>query len=439
MFEGDESMKKHYNILSLMMALVMMLSSVLTVSAAKDPASEFFDTMKKVKTTRQFHAVSTVKYHIEATEGDEMLALMSDLMNGLEAKVETKVRNKEFYTAMALTFDGDEVIDFNFFFNKELVRVEIPQLHDKTFYLEWKDTFKLIRKFDPSFTFPQISLDDYKKLIDFKKSVEYKAIDFAKYENLIKDHLKGNVEKAKDTVDVKIKDGDEETTYKCDEFTLSLDQNEIMTMYFEIIREVLKDDEVKAFLKAKYSELVDILLATKDFEDLGLNKAELGLSRLNFDENYDEAREEILAMLDQMDELLAAVGTSQQATVDMKIFIDKENGRARKLVQSSSSSVSQGGMNLTIGAEVVQEYIKYSGVKIDLPKLTEKNSINVVDIDESTAPLLLQEVQAKVMTSLQESKGLSKLVEKATLIQQKIMEEQMKQYEAMMEAQLIEE
>jgi hypothetical protein len=274
---------------------------------------------------------------------------------------------------------------------------------DNTFVLSKKDIFDMIYA-ESEVDLNALNLDKYIDILKMENDPLFKAFmkDTKVYESILRDNLK-SLEKIGKT-DVLLSNG---KTIKCDTLELSLTMDEMTMLAIDIFNEAKADAELKALVKGKMIEVLNLLISSEDYILLKIELEEITTAIQDIETNFEELwnstfDEMIFAYQDAQYELGKTM--SNDSNYVIRFAIDSKYN-LRKM--DYSTSVMGIGMEQSITYNAFNEDVKIDEV------LDPEKTVNIKQIieDEVYASEIGMEMLDQGLTNIIEGEALGLIMD----------------------------
>ena len=215
-----------------------------------------------------------------------MAAMFNKVAFTGDVKMKMDLEAKKFYLKenMALNYGDKPLLKMGISLDDEQLLASSDTFTDKTFVLSKKDIFDMINA-ETDIDLNALDLDKYIDILIMEDDPLYKALvkDTKGYETIIRDGLKSLKKTGKS--DVTLSNG---KTIKCDTLELSLTMDEMTKLAIDVFNEAKSDVELKALVKGKMLEALNLLITSEDYILLKMDAAEITSAIEDIEANFDE-------------------------------------------------------------------------------------------------------------------------------------------------------
>ncbi|HBJ2611179.1 TPA: zinc ribbon domain-containing protein [Clostridium botulinum] len=288
----------------------------------KNPANWLVYAADKCKKSDTLDTVSDFKIK-SAAESQEFMNY-KDIENIIEQctlRVNNKINKKtnERYSKVSLIYKEENILNGEFYSNKEYMAISMPQLYKDIMYIKWEDVNKLINNNKENKDISEtIDPKNYENVLNIKKSKYYDNVngDYKEFfYNIMDDYVKRG-----DKVDIVTKQEDKEKTIKCDEIVVHLDNERIIKILNAFFQKMSKDENLKLLVRDKVFEFLSTVQKNQDLNKFNLSKEDADNIKRDFDSEYDSFMKE-LSHVEKIDKK-ASNGKINSLT---KVKIDSRN------------------------------------------------------------------------------------------------------------------
>lgn len=187
--------------------------------------------------------------------------------------------------------------------NEKGIGMNSPMASSKSVVLTKDALFELIKS-ETGNDFSQVDYKKYIQTMNLKKDPLFKAFakDYKGYEAILREKLT-MLEKGPAT-SVTLSDG---KTVQCDTILLEMTYAELMDLYNALLNEAKYDLELKALVKGKILENMNLLLTSEDYKLFDMQASDLVSAieavEADFDETWELAIQEILDVYAQVEDM----------------------------------------------------------------------------------------------------------------------------------------
>ncbi len=405
---------------AIVLVLAVIAATFIAFGAKKTyiPINDDFDKLGnayiKSALLRSYESEQDLKYEITEI-GDELgiapeqAKMIKDFVNGLKLNMKAKkaVENKKdiFELNMDLLVDDSSFVRLNTYVDDEMMVLELPGLYEKKIYVKWNDIDTILTKIDPSIN-EEINIEDYKRLFAPENLGKLKDVKGLEYYKVIKDALKqGLVVKENETV--KLMEAGKEVSYPCDNYELTVKQDDMLKLTQNIMNKLLEDKNIKEFTKDKVNEIVDVLVKNGDYKIFGLTEEDLKEFKENFNKDYDTEYEKLVKEAKEgiNKTMIEAAGQDATTSTTKYTFAIDKNNDIRKI--SAEQIMTTAGMSLKMATSgTVSNPNK--AVKIVKPDL--KDALNLAEMTEQQYMEMAQQIGMSIYGEAMKKPSIQKIV-----------------------------
>ncbi len=311
---------------------------------------------------------------------------------------------KEFYLKENLSFDyaDKSMLNLGMGLTQEQLAIDSKTLYNKSFTMSKAELFQLIKD-ESGIDLSELHFNKYIDLLKMEKDPLYKALvkNYKGYEKILREGLV-NLEKG-DKVNVTLSDG---KTIKCDELKVSLTMDEMLKLYIDLLNEAKTDENLKALIKSKTIEVLNLVISSEDYVLLQLEKSDIEAAieeiDTNFDIEWNKAIEEMVTTYQdaqyQLSQALVDTGA-----YDIKIAIDGKYN-----IRQMSYSFDMMGFKMA-------QSIVYNAYDADVKTealVAPQDSISIMSLveDEALATEIGYDIVDQGLTNVIEGEALNQLM-----------------------------
>lgn len=318
--------------------------------------------------------------------------------------MKSDIDKKEFYLKENLSLDyaDKSMLNLGMGLTQEQLAIESKALYNKSFTMSKAELFQLIKD-ESGIDLSELHFNKYIDLLKMEKDPLYKALvkNYKGYEKIIRESLV-NLEKG-EKVNVTLSDG---KTVKCDELKVSLTMDEILKLYIDLLNEAKTDENLKALIKSKTIEVLNLVISSEDYTLLQLEKSDIETAieeiDTNFDIEWNKAIEELVTTYQDAQYQLnqAVVDTG---SYDIKIAIDGKYN-----IRQISYSFDMIGIKM-------EQSIVYNAYDADVKTealVAPQDSISIMTLveDEALATEIGYDIVDQGLTNVIEGDALNQLM-----------------------------
>lgn len=387
----------HFGIIAVVVVVSLLTGSYFTFgkNLFASPARKTFISMAKVAGADAVDSETVIKLKLNGASGENLLlkSIADDLALKINSKSDKAKSQGEF--KFSLVMKKQTILDVDIYANQDIVVINSQGLLDKPLYLNTKDVNKLTGQETSENS--KVDLKKYESFFkDLSKSSDYKAV-VKKYSTFFEDVL-GDFTQKTGATDVNIVENGKERTIKCDETTVTIDENFVKKVVKGLLERVSTDNKLKALVKDKVNEFYKLAEKNGDLEKFQLDSDTFKESLKNFDTEWDKAMEELKSNLDNMDKELSALKLNSTA----KFKIDSNN-RLRQLtydIDGGSTIGSAFGMPGVSGSVVIETTFNAFNGDVKLNKPSTDGAQNMAEMDQYELMDLMGRIQDKLQNIL---------------------------------------
>ncbi len=203
-----------------------------------------------------------------------------------DVKWKMDLDSKELYLkeAMSLNYGDKPLLKMGVSLYDEQLLAYSETFSDKTFVMSKKDIFDMIYA-ESEVDLNALNMDKYIDILNMENDPLYKALmkDTKGYETILRDGLKSLKKVGKS--DVVLSNG---KTIKCDTLEMSLTMDEMTKLAIDVFNEAKADAELKALVKGKMIEVLNLMISSEDYILLKIDAAEITTAIEDIEANFDE-------------------------------------------------------------------------------------------------------------------------------------------------------
>ncbi len=305
--------------------------------------------------------------------------------------------------AMALNYGEKPLLKMGVSLFEEQLLAYSETLTDKTFVMSKKDIFDLINE-GSDVDLNQLNLDKYIDILNMEKEPLYKAFmkDTKGYETIVREGLKSLKKTGKS--EVTLSNG---KTLNCDTLEMTLTMDEMTKLAIDGFNEAKTDVELKALVKGKMLEVLNLMITSGDAALLKIETAEITAAieeiETNFEELWNSSLDEMIASYQDVQYELSQT-MSNASNYVIRFAIDSKYNM-RKMDYSTSI--------MGIGIEQSITYNAYNkDVKIDEVLNPEKTiSVKQIAEDDAYASEIATEMLDLGLTNVIDSEALALIMD----------------------------
>lgn len=187
--------------------------------------------------------------------------------------------------------------------NEKGIGINSPMVSSKSVVLTKEAFFDLIEN-ETGNDFSQVDYKKYIQTMNLKKDPLFKAFakDYKGYETILREKL--SMLKKGPSTTVTLSDG---KTVQCDTILLDMTYAELMDLYNALLNEAKYDLELKALVKGKILENMNLLLTSEDYKLFDLQESDLVSAietvEADFDATWEMGIQEILDVYAQVEDM----------------------------------------------------------------------------------------------------------------------------------------
>lgn len=343
-----------------------------------------------------------------SADPEAMAKFVSSLVNKLAISghvvMKSDIEKNEFFLKEDLSLDyaDKSMLNFGMGLTQEQLAIESKTLYNKSFTMSKAELFQLIKD-ESGIDLSALQFNKYIDLFKMEKDPLYKALvkNYKGYETILRDGLV-NLEKG-EKVNVTLSDG---KTVKCDELKVSLTMDEMLKLYIDLLNEAKTDENLKALIKSKTIEVLNLVISSEDYILLQLEKADIEKAiediDTNFDTEWNKAMEEMVTTYQdaqyQLNQALVETGA-----YDIKVAIDGKYN-----IRQMSYSFDMMGFKM-------EQNIVYNAYDADVKTdalVAPQDSISIMSLveDEALATELGYDIVDQGLTNVIEGEALNQLM-----------------------------
>jgi len=363
--------------------------------AGSTPVNKTLTAVGKLNDYDAIDMTTKIKLKADGMQG----AIFDDLAFVINTKGNQKSKTGSF--DIGVTFKDSSIATINAYYDEKVVILRSEELFEDTLYVNIEDLKDLLEEAnleDIAGSANSINTEAYKKFgEDLVKDKNFKAVQ-DNYEKFLKKNLNDFI-KSKGKVDVKVVEGGKEKTIKCEELTLTVNKEFVSKVVLGLAKEVSEDKNLKALVKEKLPELIDLANENGVLEAANFDMDEYEEFMENFDKNWDDAMKELKSNLE---------GNTVKENIEKMNFnyevglkIDDKN-RLRQFV----FDIDMGNMGNAITTSQSKLGISIEGtfnafdkdVVINKPSID--GAVNLAEMDEMEMISLIGEIQENLQKVL---------------------------------------
>lgn len=353
-------------------------------------------------------AAMTSNMMMISADPEAMATFVTALVNNvtIDGKIVYKLDSKNaafhLFESMDLNYAGKSLIDFAFGIDQEQMVIKSNTLYDKGFVMTKSELFDMINE-EEGVDLNKIEIQKYIDALNLENDPNYKAFtkDIKGYENSIRAFLAG-LEKG-DSITVTLEDG---SKVKCDTLKMTVTYDQIIDLYIDLMNEARNDDELKALVKSKAIELMNLVLSSGDYEVMGIDKTELETAITDFDTNFDTewntGLDEAMAMYQDM-KVQMSTALVTDINYDITVAIDKD-------YQIRQMAYAMDMMGISMAQTVT--FNAFDGDVVPETLATPENSVSILALseDEDLAAKTGYDIMDQGLTNIIEGEALNTLM-----------------------------
>jgi len=311
-------------------------------------------------------------------------------------------KDKTFYLSEKASFNyaDQSLFSFGGSLSNDQLRIGSETLMDKSFVMTKDELFDLIKQ-EGDIDLSQINYDKYIDLLDMEKDPLYKAF--------VKD-IENYIDIARVALDPMVKGEDKEVTLsdgktiKCDVLELSISYEDMLRTYIDLMTEAKSDVELKALVKGKMIEALNLMITSEDYLLLQIESEEITAAiqelETNFDATWISSIDELIYVYQDMQYQTASLVTepmSYSFAIDSKYNL-------RQVVTSVNT--------MGIGVYQTMTYNAY-GKDVKMDEVSESDeTISIMEMvnDPEYATTVGTELVDQGLTNIIEGEALSLLM-----------------------------
>lgn len=389
----------------LMLFLVLGITGYAFIN--KDPVDRVLMSYKNLFEADEYEAVTTIKYDIKSSIQDDSINLVANMIEDAEIVVTTQKKDDQQYAVLEMNYEDEELLTMDVFLNKEYIAINIPIIYDEMFFVKWEELDEMVETLNEEFymDIPELEYMEYVKVLNVEDSEEFKAIDQKKYYQFIKEYYEDKITKGS-RVDVTYMDDKKEKQVKCREYIITQDMDDVEDLTLELFEMLIEDEQVEELLVVKVNEFLDVLMETKDYENLYLTEDDLEDARDEFEDSYEEGMETIHEEAENSFDI-SQEGVDQENTTIYRIDL---NNRIRSTTVESEMKIEQYGDYVKVNMTTETIYNKFKDVSIDAPDIEDDDAIDLADINEQDVMIISNEIQANITKIIMKNEAFQGLM-----------------------------
>lgn len=322
-----------------------------------------------------------------------------------DVKWKMDLEAKDFYlkNAMALNYGEKPLMKLGVSLYEDQLLAYSDTFTDKTFTMSKKDIFDMIYS-ESEIDLNAIDLDKYIDILNMKDDPLYKSFikDNKGYEAIVREGLKSLKKTGKS--EVTLSNG---KSVKCDTLEMSLTMDEMTKLFIDVFNEAKADAELKALVKGKMIEALNLMLTSEDYLLLKMEKADVTTAleeiETGFEELWNSTFDEMIFAYQDMQYELSKTPTSN-STYNVRFAIDNKYN-IRQI--GYATSVMGIGFEQTVIYNAFNEDVKIEEV-IDPEKTV---SIKEITEDEGYASEIGMELLDNGLTNIIDSEALTMIMD----------------------------
>ncbi|WP_105616873.1 zinc-ribbon domain-containing protein [Vallitalea okinawensis] len=373
----------------------------------KDPVDRVLLSYKNLFEADEYEAVTTITYDVKSSIQDDTMNLVVNMIEDSDIVVTTQKKDDQQYAILEMNYDEEEIFTMDVFVNKEYIAVNIPIIYDEMFFVKWEELDEMVETLNEEFymDIPELEYLEYVKIFNVEDSKEFNAIDQKKYYNFIKGYYEGKITKGS-LVDVTYTEGKKEKEVKCREYTVTQDIKDVEDLTLELFEMLIEDEEVEALLVAKFNEFLDVLVDTKDYENLYITEDEIEDARDEFDDNYEEGMESLLEGMEYGFDMNEEEIEQDNTTI---YRIDRNN-RIRSITVENEMKIDQYGDYVKVNMTTETVYNKFKNISLDIPDIEDDDAVDLADINEQDLMVISNEIEANIGKIIMKNEAFQSLM-----------------------------
>ncbi|MCT4597921.1 MAG: hypothetical protein N4A50_08630 [Vallitalea sp.] len=388
-------------------AIVAILALLSFLTFGKDLLDNRSDEDKLVDAYKKLYTANTVDmtykmkisdYELPAID-DPQVQLVTNMIKDVNFDLNVKYNKDEhiFQGELDVNLQDTSLVNAYIYGDKELIGINIPFIHDKTFYVTWDS---VISKLNEEIGL-EINWKDYLELLNPDTYSTIDKINTEEYMNMYTDFMKellGTVT----TETVKINDD----SVSCSKYPMELDYAKTFEFGMKVLDKMATDENVKAFVYEVIDKVVEKVIANEDYVVMNLTKEEIEESVNKFKDEYEELLSDldgktILEKISEMDGMqhknlskeLFDQFDKMGITVKSNIYVDNKTN-IRKVNVTEEIDNSEVGIKFGIEADMIVNSINKS---IEFDGVDKEKAINVLELSEEEMQQIMTEIQANVL------------------------------------------
>lgn len=333
-----------------------------------------------------YDITGTIKHHIEDPTIENTSVI--DLADGIVTNYEIKIDEHDRYINLRSAYKGHNLINFELVDNDSKVGIKEKDFDNKYVMMDLSKLHETLEKLEIDATdINDISKFHRCEFFDISKEVRKNiASKYIKHVNELiprRDYTKQK------NVEIDIQD----TTYKCNVYSLKVPGEELRTLYLRILKELKQDDVTLDLIIEKYNMadaykkditkeelIVELDRIINEVESRGPDLGELEINV--YENNSRTLRTEIKKdKINNVDSIcIDVLKDKNNATVLVKIIKDNEKSEILIAREKIDENVNEYKIIFTKGTtkfmlDMINE--KHKGVEVHIPHFSEENSINI--------------------------------------------------------------
>ncbi|MDP4089492.1 MAG: zinc ribbon domain-containing protein [Bacillota bacterium] len=381
-------------ILAVVLVIALLTGSYFTFGkqllAKKDPVNKTINSVTNIKDATAVDSETVIKVKLNGASGDNVL--VKSLAEDMAVKVNSKY-NKDKSQAdikFAFVMKDQSLADIDMYVDQDIVVISSEGLLDKPLYFNMKDIQKLAE--EQGQDVPSFNYKDYEPLLkNLDKSSNYKAMS-SDYRKFFEDVLKEFTKKT-GTVDVKVVENGKERTIKCDESTITIDENFIKKVVVGLLDKASTDKNLKALIKEKADEFYKVAEKNGDLEKFGITADSYKEAMSQFDSSWDEAMTQLKDNMGQVEDQLSSLKFNSTA----KFKVDSDN-RLRQVTYEvdAGSAIGQAvNMEGLSGSLIIETTFNAYDGDVKISKPSTSGAKNLAEMSEYDLMNLMSGIEEK--------------------------------------------
>ncbi len=359
------------------------------------PARKTLISVAKVAGADAVDSETVIKLKLNGASGENLLlkSIAEDLALKINSKSDKAKSQGEF--KLSLVMKKQTIMDIDIYANQDIVVINSQGLLDKPLYLNTKDVNKLTGQ--EASENSKVDLKKYEGFFkDLSKSSDYRSV-VKNYGTFFEDVL-GDFTQKTGSTDVNIVENGKQRTIKCNETTVTIDENFVKKVVKGLLERISADTKLKALVKEKVNEFYKLAEKNGDLEKFQLDSDTFKENLKNFDTEWNKAMEQLKSNLNNIDKELSALKLNSTAKFKMD-----SNNRLRQLTYEIDGGSTIGdafGMPGLSGSVVMETTFNAFNGDVKLSKPSTDGAQNMAEMDEYELMDLMGRIQDKLQSIL---------------------------------------